>query len=275
MKRRGSSFSERYRAPGGRPLDLDRHAANDTDLAPGGKAEAESAATELNAELERLQELLWAGHRQRLLVVLQGMDTSGKDGVIRHVFDGVNPVGVKVASFKAPTAEELAHDFLWRVHSRVPGDGELVIFNRSHYEDVLVVRVHELVPERVWRRRYDQIREFERLLAETGTTILKFFLHISSAEQKQRLEERLADPAKQWKFDPRDLAERARWKDYQKAYGEAIGRTSTDLAPWYVVPSDRKWYRDLVVARILVEALTRLKLKPPAPTFDPAKIRIP
>jgi PPK2 family polyphosphate:nucleotide phosphotransferase len=275
MKRRASSYSERYRAPGGRPLELGRRAADETKLAPGGKAEAESAAAELNKELERLQELLWAGHRQRVLVVLQGMDTSGKDGVIRHVFDGVNPVGVKVASFKAPTVEELAHDFLWRVHSRVPADGELVIFNRSHYEDVLVVRVHELVPESVWRRRYDQIREFERLLAETGTTILKFFLHISNAEQKQRLEERLADPSKQWKFDPRDLAERARWKDYQKAYGEAIGRTSMAQAPWYVVPSDKKWYRDLVVARILVEALTRLKLEPPKPTFDPAAIRIP
>lgn len=274
MSRRAPSFSERYRAPGGPALDLGRFECDDTALAPGGKAEAESAAAELNRELERLQELLWAGHRERLLVVLQGMDTSGKDGVIRHVFDGVNPLGVKVASFKAPTADELARDFLWRVHARVPSAGELVIFNRSHYEDVLVVRVHGLVPERTWRRRYDQIREFERLLAETGTTVLKFFLHISKAEQKRRLEERLADPSKQWKFDPRDLAERAHWKEYQRAYGEAIGRTSTADAPWFVVPSDKKWYRDLVVARILVESLRRLKLEPPKPSFDPATIRI-
>ena len=274
MKRRASSFSERYRSPAGKPLDLALFDPGDTSLAPDGKEQAESRAPALNAELEALQELLWARHRERVLVVLQGMDTSGKDGVIRHVFDGVNPIGVKVASFKAPTAEELAHDFLWRIHSRVPADGELVIFNRSHYEDVLVVRVHELVPGSVWRRRYEQIRAFEQLLVDTGTTILKFFLHISNAEQKRRLEERLADPAKQWKFDPRDLPERERWKAYQEAYGEAIGRTSTADAPWYVVPADRKWYRDLVVASLLVETLKGLDLAPPKPVFDPAKIRI-
>ena len=274
MPRRDASFSASYRIPEGKGIDLAKHNPADTALAPGGKEEAESAAGSLNGRLEALQELLWARHRERVLVVLQGMDTSGKDGVIRHVFDGVNPVGVKVASFKAPTPEELAHDFLWRVHARAPAEGELVIFNRSHYEDVLIVRVHGLVPEKVWRRRYEQIREFEALLVESGTTILKFFLHISKHEQKHRLEERLADPARQWKFDPHDLVERERWPAYQEAYGEAIGRTSTPGAPWFVVPAEHKWYRDLVIASILVETLEGLRLEPPAPTFDPAKIRI-
>ena len=246
----------------------------DTSGLAVSKEVAVERARELNRELEGLQERLWAARRERLLVVLQGIDTSGKDGVIRQVFDGVNPLGVKVASFKAPTPEELAHDFLWRVHQRVPAAGEIVIFNRSHYEDVLVVRVHSLVPESVWRRRYDQIRDFERLLTETGTTIVKLFLHLSREEQRRRLQERLDDPAKRWKFDPRDLAERARWDDYRAAFDEALARTSTDGAPWYVVPADRKWYRNLVALTILVETLRRLDLSPPTPSFDPASIEI-
>lgn len=246
----------------------------DTSGLAVSKEVAVERARELNRELEGLQERLWAARRERLLVVLQGIDTSGKDGVIRQVFDGVNPLGVKVASFKAPTPEELAHDFLWRVHQRVPAAGEIVIFNRSHYEDVLVVRVHGLVPESVWSRRYDQIRDFERLLTETGTTIVKLFLHLSREEQRRRLQERLDDPAKRWKFDPRDLAERARWDDYRAAFDEALARTSTDGAPWYVVPADRKWYRNLVALTILVETLRRLDLSPPTPSFDPASIEI-
>jgi len=269
-----AGFHRRFRARPGRRSELAAHAPDDVAAFPGSKDDAEAVTTRLNRELEALQELLWARGRERLLVVLQGMDTSGKDGVIRRVFEGVNPLGVKVASFKAPTAEELAHDFLWRVHRCVPAAGEIVIFNRSHYEDVLVVRVRKLVPEAVWRRRYEQIRDFERLLVESGTTVLKFFLHISRDEQKQRLEARLAERDKRWKFDPRDLEARAQWADYQAAYADAIARTTTVQAPWYVVPADRKWFRDLVIASVLVDTLRAMKLSPPKPSFDPAAIKI-
>jgi PPK2 family polyphosphate:nucleotide phosphotransferase len=269
-----NSVEKRYRIAPGKRVDLDRFDPDDSGPFHGDKQAAEPELERLNRRLEELQELLYAAGKARVLVVLQGMDTSGKDGVIRHVFDGVNPLGVKVASFKVPTAEELAHDFLWRVHARVPANGELVIFNRSHYEDVLVVRVHELAPKAVWQSRYRQIVEFERLLAETGTVILKFFLHISRDEQKRRLEDRLADRAKQWKFNPGDLKERALWKPYRQAYEDALAKTSTSAAPWYVVPADKKWYRNFVVASILVEALENLRLEPPRPAYDPETIRI-
>jgi PPK2 family polyphosphate:nucleotide phosphotransferase len=223
---------------------------------------------ELNGELQTLQELLYAENKHKVLVVLQAMDTGGKDGTIRRVFDGVNPQGVKVASFKVPTPEELAHDFLWRVHKLVPGRGEMVIFNRSHYEDVLVVRVHGLVPEPVWKRRYDQINDFERMLAETGTAILKFFLYIDLDEQKERLQARLDDPTKHWKFNVGDLAERKLWNEYIKAYEDVLERTSTEYAPWYVVPANRKWYRDLVISTVLVETLKGLKMEYPKPKDD-------
>jgi PPK2 family polyphosphate:nucleotide phosphotransferase len=212
--------------------------------------------------------MLWAENRHKVLVVLQGMDTSGKDGTIRHVFDGVNPQGVRVASFKAPTPEELSHDFLWRVHPKVPGRGEMVIFNRSHYEDVLAVRVKELAPPKVWKPRYDQINDFERLLAESGTTILKFFLHIDQDEQKERLQARLDDPTKRWKFRKGDLEDRKLWKRFTEAYEEALSRTSQDGAPWYVVPANKKWYRNLVVATILVDALEKLDMRYPEPEED-------
>ena len=264
--------TERYRADPAR-FDLSRHDPGDGG-AWGDKRSAGPRLDRLNDELELLQERLWARGRDRVLIVLQGLDTSGKDGVIRHVFDGVNPTGVRVASFKAPTSDELARDFLWRVHARVPAAGEIVIFNRSHYEDVLVVRVRNLAPPKVWRARYRQIADFERLLAETGTIVLKFFLHISKGEQKKRLEERLADPEKQWKFNPGDLDDRKHWDDYQEAYAEALRRTSAPHAPWYVVPADRKWYRNLVIAQVLVESLRKLDLEPPPPAFDPAAIRI-
>ncbi|HYG62562.1 MAG TPA: PPK2 family polyphosphate kinase, partial [Thermoanaerobaculia bacterium] len=234
---------EGYRVKPGTKVELNGIDAGSTDEAKGGKSKSAEAFAELNQKLETLQEMLWAQGRHRVLVVLQGMDTSGKDGVIRHVFDRVNPTGVKVTSFKAPTDLELAHDFLWRIHSQVPADGELVIFNRSHYEDVLVARVRNLVPPDVWRRRYDQINDFERLLAETGTTILKFFLHIDKDEQKERLQARLDDPTKHWKFRRGDLDDRRLWDEYQRAYEEALSRTSTDHAPWYIVPANRKWYR--------------------------------
>jgi PPK2 family polyphosphate:nucleotide phosphotransferase len=191
------------------------------------------------------------------------MDTGGKDGTIRHVFDGVNPQGVKVASFKKPTPRELAHDYLWRVHPHTPGNGEIVIFNRSHYEDVLVVRVHELVPKKVWNRRYEQINDFERRLAEEGTTILKFFLHISKQEQKERLRARLDEPDKNWKFSSGDLAERALWDDYQQAYEDVLSNTSTKWAPWYIIPADQKWFRNLLISQILVDTLERLKMRYP------------
>jgi PPK2 family polyphosphate:nucleotide phosphotransferase len=222
---------KRYRVDPGTRLDLSRFDAGDTSAFKAGKDETEEVFAKLNARLEELQEMLWAEGRHKLLIVLQGLDTSGKDGTIRHVFDGVNPLGVRVASFKAPTPEELAHDFLWRVHPKVPGKGEMVIFNRSHYEDVLAARVHGLVPPTVWKERYDQINDFEKLLAETGTTILKFFLHIDADEQKERLRARLDDPTKRWKFRKGDLADRRLWQDYTKAYEDALSRTSTRWAP--------------------------------------------
>jgi PPK2 family polyphosphate:nucleotide phosphotransferase len=264
-----------YRVNPGAKLDLAKLDAGSTEAFDGDKKKAEKEVfPPLNDRLEELQELLWAENKHKVLVVLQGLDTSGKDGTIRHVFDGVNPLGVRVASFKAPTEEERGHDFLWRVHPKVPGEGEMVIFNRSHYEDVLVVRVHNLAPPEVWKKRYDQINEFERLLAETGTTILKFFLHNDKDEQKERLQARLDDPSKRWKFRTGDLADRARWDDYLAAYEEALSRTSTDWAPWYVVPSNRKWYRNLVVATLLVEALEGLGMKHPESEEDLAGIVI-
>ncbi len=229
----------------------------------GGKTEGESAHDALNARLEELQELLYAQGRHRLLVVIQATDTGGKDGTIRNVFDGVNPQGVKVASFKRPTEAELAHDYLWRVHHRVPGNGEIVIFNRSHYEDVLVVRVHDLVPEDRWSKRYRHINEFERMLVDEGTTIVKLFLHISKDEQKERLQARLDDPTKHWKFSLGDLEERKRWDDYQAAFAAMLSATSTDWAPWHVIPADRKWFRDLLVSSILVSTLESLQMSYP------------
>jgi PPK2 family polyphosphate:nucleotide phosphotransferase len=223
---------------------------------------------ELNDRLEELQELLYAEGKHKILIVLQAMDSGGKDGTIRHVFDGTNPQGVKVASFKKPTDEELARDYLWRVHHHAPGSGEITIFNRSHYEDVLVVRVHNLVPAEVWGRRYDHINAFEKLLADEGTTILKFYLHISKEEQKERLQARLDEPHKRWKFAKGDLAERALWDDYEEAFEAVLSTTSTEWAPWYVIPADRKWYRNLVISKILVETLEGLDMCYPDPEED-------
>jgi PPK2 family polyphosphate:nucleotide phosphotransferase len=226
---------------------------------------AEPALKKLNKQLEALQELLYAEGKHKVLIVLQAMDTGGKDGVIRHVFEGVNPSGVRVASFKVPTPEELSHDYLWRVHKQTPGRGEIVIFNRSHYEDVLVVRVRELVAESVWRKRYDQINAFEQLLAEEGTTILKFFLHISKEEQKERLQARLDEPEKRWKFSSGDLAERKHWAAYMTAYEAVLSKTSTEWAPWYIIPANRKWYRNWAISQTVVNALTELKMSYPQP----------
>jgi PPK2 family polyphosphate:nucleotide phosphotransferase len=265
---------QRYRVKPSTKISLDDLDPDETDAFPGAKDEAEEVLAGLNKKLGELQELLFAEHRHKVLIVLQGMDTAGKDGVIRRVFEGVNPQGVKVSGFKAPTAEELGHDFLWRVHRCVPGSGEIMIFNRSHYEDVLVVRVHDLVPKEVWRTRYESINAFEKMLCREGTTILKFFLHISKEEQKGRLQARLDDKRKLWKFNPADLPERRLWSDYQKAYEEVLSRTSTDDAPWYVVPSDKKWYRNLTISALLVEALEALHMAYPKGDFDPKKIVI-
>ena len=244
-------------------VNLSKVDPNETGDFKGGKEKGLVELEKLNDKLEALQELLFAEHKHKLLIVLQAMDTGGKDGAIRRVFDGVNPAGVRVASFKAPTAEELDHDYLWRIHRQVPGKGEMVIFNRSHYEDVLVVRVHNYVPPEVWKKRFDQINEFEQMLAESGTTILKFYLHINKDEQKERLQARLDDPTKRWKFRLGDLEERKLWDNYMEAYEDVLSKTSTEYAPWYIVPANRKWYRDLVISSVLVGTLEDLKMKYP------------
>lgn len=254
---------KRYRVEPDQKVDLESWDPDETKEFRGDKEEAQQVVYRNTLELDRLQELLYAEHKRRFLVVLQGMDTGGKDGVIRSVFEGVNPQGVKVAGFKTPTALELDHDYLWRVHPQVPGKGEIVIFNRSHYEDVLVVRVHNLVPEEIWKRRYEQIRAFEEMLVDEGVTILKFFLNISKEEQKQRLMDRLDSPAKRWKFNPGDLEERNLWPAYMRAYEDMLSKTSTKKAPWYIIPADKKWYRDLVISTILVETLKDMDMRYP------------
>jgi PPK2 family polyphosphate:nucleotide phosphotransferase len=221
-----------------------------------------------------LQQLLYADARYSLLIVLQGMDTSGKDGTIKHVLDMVNPGGVEVANFKAPSREELAHDFLWRIHKTVPRYGNIGIFNRSHYEDVLVVRVLKLQPLHVWRARYEQINAFEKHLVTNNVVVLKFFLHISKEEQAERLEARLKDPEKNWKFDPEDLKMRAHWSKFMKAYEDAINFCSTHYAPWHIIPANHKWYRDYVVSRIVVKTLEEMKLRWPKPKTDLSKVNV-
>ena len=243
---------------------------------PGARlgADSKSDGLERLAKLvERLGVLhnrLYAEARRSVLLVLQGMDASGKDGVIRTVFTGVNPQGCRVEAFKAPTADELAHDFLWRVHRAAPRSGEIGIFNRSHYEDVLVVRVHKLAPKSVWSRRYDEINDFERTLTEGGTTIVKFFLSIDRDEQRARFQARYDDPTKRWKFSMGDLEERKLWDDYQAAFDDALNKTSTASAPWYVIPANRNWFRNLAVATILADTMADLKpAYPPAPDLPP------
>jgi PPK2 family polyphosphate:nucleotide phosphotransferase len=262
----------RYLIQTGHKVDLTAFDPDDTSLLPGGKPEAREQLTSIVERLSEGQELLYAGHERKLLIVLQGMDTSGKDGTIRHTMRGFNPQGTRVVSFKKPSEEELDHDFLWRVHAKVPARGETVVFNRSHYEDVLIVRVHDLVPKAVWRMRYDQINSFERTLHETGTVIVKFFLHISRAEQRKRLQARIDDPRKCWKFQAGDLEERKFWKDYMAAYEEALSRTSSEWAPWYVVPANQKWYRNYVVGSIVADTLDSLKLKYPKCSLEGVKV---
>ena len=269
------SALDRYRVTPGKRFAISKFDPDDrTERSKKGKSVDEENLARLASELDALQDVLFAQAKHRILLVLQGMDTSGKDGTIRHVFSTVDPLGVRAVSFKVPSTEERAHDFLWRVHKEVPRDGEIVIFNRSHYEDVLVVRVHGWIDKAECERRYRHISAFERTLAETGTTIIKCFLHISKDEQKARLEERLADKTKSWKFNPGDLKERELWDDYMKAYSRALSATSTDWAPWHVIPANSKTNRNLLVLRLLIARLKSLELQhpDPAPGLDEIQV---
>jgi PPK2 family polyphosphate:nucleotide phosphotransferase len=259
---------EQHRVEPGKKFRLSENSPDDLGDFDGKKQKGIEKLAEYCAEIDSLQGLLYAEHKHKLLIVLQAMDGGGKDGTIRAVFDGVNPQGVRIASFKAPTTEELDHDYLWRIHAQTPGKGEMVVFNRSHYEDILVVRVHNLVPPEIWKKRYQQINNFEKQLVEEGTTILKFFLNISLDEQKKRLLERLDMPEKRWKFNAGDLDERKLWPDYMAAFEEAIEKTSTKWAPWYVIPANRNWYRNLIVASVITDTLRSFKMQYPNPNLD-------
>ena len=262
--KKGELFSRQFMVKPGASF---RMGDIDPSSHPGldSKEDAVAETEEMTRRLSELQRVFYADGRHSLLVVLQGMDTGGKDGTIRHVFGPMNPQGVRVTSFKRPTDEELAHDYLWRIHSRVPPKGMIGIFNRSHYEDVLIVRVHNMVPKREVERRYRQINDFEKYLSENGVTILKFCLHISKGEQKERFLSRLDRADKQWKFNAGDLSERKYWSRYQGAYAKAVSECSTSWAPWHVIPADRKWYRNYAIARIVLETLEGMKLRYPEP----------
>jgi PPK2 family polyphosphate:nucleotide phosphotransferase len=271
---------ERFRA--GKHFKLRDEDADDKPLRDNGngnskveiKEEERQQTAQLTDEIAKLQEMLYAQRKHKVLLVLQGMDTSGKDGTITALFNRINPMGLRAVAFKQPTPVELAHDFLWRVHRHVPVWGEIAIFNRSHYEDVLITVVQGSIDNKECQRRYQQILDFERMLSETGTVIVKLFLHISKDEQRKRLQERLIDPEKQWKFDPNDVVQREKWDDYQQAYQRAIVATDTDHAPWYVIPADSKTHRNLLVSTLLLEIMKDLKLS--YPKFDPglAKMKI-
>ena len=266
------AFGDRFIVKPGKKVSLNEI---DTAFKHGHKSEADATASleSDKARLHELQALLYAEHARSLLICLQGMDTSGKDGTISHIFGAMNPQGVRVVSFKTPSPEEASHDFLWRVHRGTPAKGEIAVFNRSHYEDVLVVRVHKLVPKSVWSGRYDQINAFEQELTAEGTHILKFFLHISKEEQLKRFKARLDEPAKRWKISEADYAERKHWDEYISAYDDALSRCSTEHAPWFVIPSDHKWFRNLAIARIVVEQLESLGMRYPKPTIDLDRVR--
>jgi PPK2 family polyphosphate:nucleotide phosphotransferase len=261
-----SEDGARWRVKPGKRPDLSRIDPSSSAGFRGGKAAAKPVVAGLQSRLGALQDRLWAEGSRSLLVVLQAMDAAGKDGTVKHVFAGTNPMAMRTVAYKAPTEEEAGHDFLWRVHRNTPRAGEIGVFNRSHYEDVLIARVQKLVGEPVWRARYRAIRGFEQTLTEAGTTVVKIYLHISRNEQAERFRARLDDPTKRWKFRPEDLDVRKQWDEYMDAYTEAMAETGTDDCPWYVVPADRKWYRNWAVSRILVETLERLDPRyPPEP----------
>lgn len=268
----GEQFTEKCRvAPG------DKVVLNDlstTTLGILGRPEEEALPIfqELRGKLADQQRVLFAEGKRKLLIVMQAMDTGGKDGCVRKLFSRVDPQGVQVTPFKAPSTRELSHDFLWRVHKVVPAKGEIAVFNRSHYEDIIAVRVKNLAPEEVWKKRYKHIIDFEEMLVDEGTTVLKFFLHISKDEQKRRLQSRLDRPEKHWKFFPADLEDRSRWDDFQVAYEDVFERTSTKEAPWFIIPADYKWYRDMAVAQIVTHALDKLDLQYPKVTWNPQDV---
>ncbi len=261
------SYREMFQVEPGRKVKL---AEIDPDFTDHHKSKASvmEKLDKYNKRLRELQYLLYAENKQSLLICLQALDAAGKDGTINHVLGNMNPQGTRVHGFKVPSHEEAAHDFLWRIHRQTPGKGEVVIFNRSHYEDVLVVRVHDLVPERVWSKRYGLINDFEKGLINNGTRIIKFFLHISPDEQLRRFKKRIDDPARHWKISESDYSERALWPKYTEAYADALGETSTKHAPWYVIPSNKKWFRNLAVSKIVVETLESMDMKFPAPTVS-------
>ncbi len=266
------NYGKKFRVEPGAKVRLAKIDPDATGKHVSRQAAIDAAARHIE-RIARLQYLLYADAGQSLLVVLQGLDAAGKDGLVRHLFTGVNPQGVSVASFKKPSERESAHDFLWRIHRRAPAKGEIVIYNRSHYEDVLVVRVHGLVPRAVWSKRYDLINDFEKTLSENGTRILKFYLHISAEEQLARFKARLDDPTRQWKISEADYAEREYWPQYVEAYEEALERTSTKRAPWFVIPSNRKWFRNLAVSQIVADTMDDMGLTLPRPRIDLAAIR--
>jgi PPK2 family polyphosphate:nucleotide phosphotransferase len=267
------NFSKQLAVTPGTKVKLSKYDAGDTlGWDKGHKTKTTLAKT--IERLDQLQYLLYAEHKHAVLVVLQGPDAAGKDGTIRHVMAGINPQGCLVTAFKKPTPEEESHDYLWRIHKAVPPIGDIGIFNRSHYEDVLVVRVHDLVPKDVWSKRYDQINNFEQMLAENHVRVLKFFLHISKDEQKERFQGRIDDKDRRWKISEADFAERRFWDDYTKAYEEVLSRCSTSVAPWYVIPSNKKWFRNLAVSHIIVETLEDMRMKFPPATVDVSKIKL-
>jgi PPK2 family polyphosphate:nucleotide phosphotransferase len=266
------SYANEFRIKPGSTVNLGKI---DPDY-QAGYANEESTLTELNKYSQRLRELqavMYAENKHALLIVLQAMDGGGKDGTISHVMSALNPQGCSVLGFKVPSAEEMAHDYLWRIHKQTPKKGQIVVFNRSHYEDVLVVRVHNLVPKKVWSKRYNEINAFERELTNSGTTIVKFFLHIDQEEQLKRFRDRLDQTDKQWKISDSDYTERELWDDYQQAYMDALSKCSFNYAPWYVIPANHKWFRDLAVSQILVDTLEGLKMKYPPPSVDLAEIK--
>lgn len=268
--RAGKNFKLREEDADDKPLRDKSNGDSKSEI----KEDERTATVALTAEIATLQEMLYAQRKHKILLVLQGMDTSGKDGTVTSLFQSINPMGLRAVAFKAPTPVELAHDFLWRVHPHVPVWGEIAIFNRSHYEDVLITIVQGLIDEKECKRRYQHILDFERMLAETGTIIVKVFLHISKEEQRERLQARIDDPLKQWKFDPNDLVQRKKWDEYQQAYQRAIVATDTDHAPWYVIPANSKTHRNLLISNLLLEILQDLQLSYPAPQEDVSKIKV-
>jgi PPK2 family polyphosphate:nucleotide phosphotransferase len=267
----GKQFVKKFRIPPGKGVRLD-------DFDPAfkskhSKSQALRRTQELCEKMSELQQKLFAERKRSLLICLQALDAGGKDGVIKQVIASMNPAGCDVANFKEPTAEELAHDFLWRVEAKTPGRGEVAIFNRSHYEDVLIVRVHNLVPKEIWSKRYEHINNFEQLHVESGTRILKFFLHISKEEQLKRFEQRLDDPTKRWKISESDYSEREYWDDYVRAYEDALAKCNTEDAPWFVIPADHKWFRDLAVSEIIVATLESMDIQVPKPSVNIEDIR--